>query len=207
MLTIREKIKNALSGKLPGIESHKKMIPKGRSLRPTKGDTKKIKQSSVMMLLYPNENELNVCLIVRPAHMKHHARQIALPGGKMEKHETAIETAFRETQEEIGIQKQEIEILGSLTDIYIEVSHFIIHPFVGWMSSTPQFTIDANEVEEAFHFPLMRYKNVIESVDLETITGKMSVPCIFYKEKIIWGATAMILSEFYDAVDTIPTLS
>jgi 8-oxo-dGTP pyrophosphatase MutT (NUDIX family) len=193
-----ENIKKALSQKLPGSTSHRRMLPVNRELVAGIDDQSRLKHSSVLLLLYPENNELHVCLIKRPAHMKHHAGQIALPGGRIEKDETALETALRETWEEIGITPDQIEILGTLSELYVQVSRFQIHPFVGWLSKKPEFIICENEVEKTISFPLKNMKNAMEEVELKTITGTLKVPCFKFDGEIIWGATAMILSEFYD---------
>ena len=133
--------------------------------------------------------------------MKHHAGQIALPGGRIEIGETALETAFRETWEEIGITPNQIQILGSLSEIYVQVSRFQIHPFVGWLDKKPEFVINKNEVEKTISFPLKLITNSFEEVELETFTGTLKVPCIRFEDEIIWGATAMILSEFFDLLE------
>lgn len=132
--------------------------------------------------------------------MKHHAGQIALPGGRIEKGETALETAFRETWEEIGISRDKIEIIGSLSELYVQVSRFQIKPFVGWLDKTPEFTINKNEVEKTISFPLKLITNAVEEVEINSISGRLKVPCVLFEGEIIWGATAMILSEFYDVL-------
>jgi len=198
MLIDVENIKKALLQTLPGCVSHKKMLPLNRTLNASDEEQKIIKHSSVLLLLYIENQELNACLIKRPSHMKHHAGQIALPGGRIEKGETALETALRETWEEIGITSDQIEILGSLSEIYVQVSRFQIHPFVGWIEKIPQFVINKNEVEKMIYFPLKNMKNSFAEVELETITGTLKVPCFKFEDEIIWGATAMILLEFAD---------
>ena len=198
MFFTSENIKNALLQTLPGPISHSKMLPFNRVLTASPDEIKKIKHSSVLLLLFIENEELNACFIKRPIHMKHHAGQIALPGGRIEEGETALETALRETWEEIGITRGQIEILGSLSEIYVQVSRFQIHPFVGWLDKKPEFIINKNEVERMIFFPLKYFKNTFEEVELESLTGKLTVPCIRFEGEIIWGATAMILSEFYD---------
>ena len=198
MLFHAENIKKALLGNLPGATSHKKMLPPTRVLKAAPQEKIHAKQSSVLLLLYIGTDGLTACLIKRPLHMKHHAGQIALPGGRIEKGETALETALRETFEEIGIEPEEIEILGSLTEFYVEVSQFQIHPFVGWLQNKPQFILNRNEVEKIILFPLTRFKTPFDNVEMKTVSGKLNVPCIKFGGEIIWGATAMILSEFYD---------
>lgn len=196
-------ITSALHGILPGAISHLKMLPPGRVVKAAPSDKNRIKQSSVLLLLFQEKNELMVCLIKRPWHMKHHAGQIALPGGRLELGETALETAFRETFEEIGIPASQINILGSLSDFYVEVSRFQIHPFVGWLNTKPTFKLNKFEVEKTILFPIRKFKTPFNEVILETVSGKLNVPCIQFENEIIWGATAMILSEFSDVLDQI----
>lgn len=201
MKILSQDIIDALNKELPGLIAHQKMLPKYRKLTVPSSDKLQTKKSSVLLLLFPENKRITACLIKRPEHMKHHAGQIALPGGKVEKNETALETALRETREEIGIQTDNIKILGSLSELYVEVSRFLIQPFVGWLDEKPDFEINKNEVDKIVLFPLFNYKDSFENTELETITGKIQVPCIKYKDEIIWGATAMILSEFYDILD------
>jgi hypothetical protein len=78
------------------------------------------------------------------------------------------------------------------------VSLFQIHPFVGWSDKKTEYIINENEVEKTISFPLKNMKNAMEEVELLTITGTLKVPCFKFDGEIIWGATAMILSEFYD---------
>jgi len=196
-----EQIKKALQTELPGAVSHKKMVPPGRKLVVAPEDKPGLKYSSVLLALFEDNSELTGCLIKRPAHMKHHAGQIAMPGGRIEKNEKPEETALRETFEEIGILPETIEIIGTLSDLYVEVSQFIIHPLVGWLKEKPVFSINKNEVERIVLFPLLKFKNKTSEVEVETIYGKLNVPCIRFENEIIWGATAMILSEFYDVFD------
>jgi len=202
MKITRKKIRNALLKQLPGEESHNKMIPPHRDLHPPEKEKSRLKKSSVLLLLFEEEKELKICLIKRPAHMKHHASQVAFPGGRIEKGETALQTAFRETEEEIGITAGKIEILGSLSELYVGVSGFLIHPYVGWLHAEPKFVTCDDEVEKTILFPLLKYQNKIELTELETIAGKLTVPAVHFEGETIWGATLMILSEFYDVMDS-----
>lgn len=199
-------IKKALAGNLRGIESHQKMMPPNRKLRASDADKKRLKASSVLLLLYLEKNELYACLIKRPSTMKYHAGQVAIPGGRIEPGESPLETALRETWEEIGIGPEKIEILGSLSELFVDVSGFLIQPFVGWLKEKPQFKINKSEVEKTILFPLLRFKENLEETELETLSGKLKVPCFHFEGEIIWGATAMILAEFYDAIESGTTL-
>ena len=199
MITV-ENIRKSLLKDLPGETSHMRMLPKNRVLKAAPNEKNRLNHSSVLLLLFPENGIFKICLIKRPMHMKNHAGQIALPGGRIEKGETALETALRETHEEIGIDISNIEILGSLSELYVEVSRFIIHPFVGWLPQKPVFEINLNEVEKIILFPVNRFLTCPDEVELETVKGKLKVPCVQFEDEIIWGATAMILSEFYEIV-------
>ena len=194
----KTEIVSALKEHLPGQSAHSKLLPPGRVLKAAPHDSNRVKDSSVLLLLYEEGDELNVLLIKRPDHMKHHAGQIALPGGRIEAGESPEQTAIRETFEEIGVQVDQIEVLGRLSEFYVEVSRFQIHPVVGWLKSKPVIDMNPNEVEKVLCFPIRKFKPPYDSIELETITGRLDVPCIKYEKEIIWGATAMILSEFYD---------
>ncbi|HOI49668.1 MAG TPA: CoA pyrophosphatase, partial [Prolixibacteraceae bacterium] len=121
--------------------------------------------------------------------------------GKIEKKDAGPrEAAIRETREEIGVLPEQVEILGSLSELYISVTGFLIHPFVGWTPAKPTFQLNHGEVEKLLLFPLLSYlrHQSVETVELDTVTGKLQVPAILFEGEIIWGATAMILSEFAD---------
>jgi len=204
-----DQLKTALAQPLSGEKAQKKMLPKGRSLEVSELDLGQTKESAVLLLLFPENNELQLCLMLRPLHMKHHAGQFCFPGGQFEKSEKeSITVALRETQEEIGIESSEIKILGHLSDIYIHVSKFFIHPVVGFTEKRPNFKINKNEVEQIFTVPLKHFFNqeLINTATISTKLGEIEVPCYKIGEKIIWGATAMIISELTEVISTRITI-
>jgi 8-oxo-dGTP pyrophosphatase MutT (NUDIX family) len=196
-----EHIRKALSGSLRGMESHQKMMPPNRRLQVASGDTRRLKPSSVLLLLFPEGDELFVCLIKRPSNMKHHAGQVAFPGGQIDQGEEALDTALRETWEEIGIPAGQIEVLGALSELFVDVSGFLIKPFVGWTEVKPQFCLNPSEAEKILLFPLLSIRDALAETELETVSGRLKVPCFPFEGEVIWGATAMILSEFYDVLE------
>lgn len=198
-----ENIKKALAGNLRGMESHQRMMPPNRKLKAAADDKSRLKPSSVLLLLFEEAHELFICLIKRPATMKHHAGQVAFPGGRIDPGETSMETALRETWEEIGIAPEKIEVLGSLSELFVDVSGYLIQPFVGWLNEKPSFVLNEAEAEKVILFPLLQFKDNLEETELETVSGKLKVPCFHFEGEIIWGATAMILAEFFDAMDFI----
>ncbi len=194
------KIKEVLQQPLPGEVSHLKMLPASRKLTAELQELENAKHSGVMLLLFTSENELHALLIKRTEQMKHHAGQVAMPGGRVEPGETALQSALRETWEEIGINPASIQILGVLSDLYVQVSRFLIHPFVGWIEDINNLKINKNEVEKIISFPIKKMNAQIDETDIHTVTGTLKVPCFKFDNEIIWGATSMILMEFYDLI-------
>jgi 8-oxo-dGTP pyrophosphatase MutT (NUDIX family) len=133
--------------------------------------------------------------------MKNHAGQIAFPGGQIEpKDKNLMETALRETAEEIGINSGQIEIIGRLSALYVKVSNFCIRPFIGWSQSVPAFRFDTNEVTGIHIIPVddLLDTNTLKSQKVDTSLGASEFPGYMVDDVFIWGATAMILSEFIE---------
>jgi 8-oxo-dGTP pyrophosphatase MutT (NUDIX family) len=194
-------LKEALNGELPGSVAHHKMLPPGRRLKKFEHELSLVKQSSVLLLLFPEDDQIYICLTRRPPTMTYHPGQISFPGGKVEKEDLSAEmTALREAREEVGIDPASIEILGKLSDLYVEVSKFSIQPFLAWAHKKPEFLVNAGEVEELILFPLSEFvanENISET-ELNTVTGPLLIRYYPYNGEIIWGATAMILSELIE---------
>ena len=202
---IKARLIDALKNELPGQKAHRLLLPPGRELNPP-GDISTILQSSVLMLLFPYHGKLNTCLIRRPPAMRHHGGQIAFPGGRYEiSDQNLAQTAMRESFEEIGTDAEKLEILGSLTPLYVQVSNFTINPFVGWSESVPDFKIDAREVEELFILPVeeILHHSKYQVQKVSTIHGIFDAPGFFVDQLFIWGATAMVLSEFNEIYKTL----
>jgi 8-oxo-dGTP pyrophosphatase MutT (NUDIX family) len=194
-------LKETLREALPGQDAHSKMLPPGRRLKTFAEELSSVKQSSVLLLLFPEDDRLYICLTKRQPTMKHHPGQISFPGGKAEAEDVSAEvTALREAREEVGIDPDSVEILGKLSDLYVEVSQFSIQPFLAWTEKRPDFLINSGEVEELILFPLndLIKEEIILETEMETVTGRLSVKYYPYGKEIIWGATAMILSELIE---------
>jgi 8-oxo-dGTP pyrophosphatase MutT (NUDIX family) len=203
--TLRTDLKNSLLGELPGINAHTKMLPPGRRMKTFDQEISTVKMSSVLVLLYPEGNQLYTCLTRRPSTMKHHAGQISFPGGKVEKEDLSAESAaLREAREEIGIDPSSVEILGQLSDLYVEVSRFSIQPFLAWTDQKPDFMVEPREVEELILFPVSDFVDheTIAETEIETFTGMLSIKYYPFNNNIIWGATAMILAELIEILKT-----
>jgi 8-oxo-dGTP pyrophosphatase MutT (NUDIX family) len=193
-------LKKQLGLRLPGTESHLKMLPPGRILK-LPAEQENYYDSAVLLLLFPFQSKVQICLIRRPATMKNHAGQIAFPGGKREKVDTDyVQTALREAHEEIGVDRNSIQIVGQLSTVFVEVSSFLITPIVGWLDEKPDIVIDPSEVDEVILVSLEELSDQKNrcSRELETRTGRLCVPGYEINGSFIWGATAMILSELID---------
>ncbi len=196
-----EFIKN--NNKLFGLNSHIKLAPKknGTPFRTFTPNGKNIRKSAVMILLKPmNLNDFNILLTLRSQNLKSHSGQISFPGGQIEENETPLDAALRETFEEIGTPSKEIEVLASLSELYVPPSNSLIYPFVG-VTNFDDWKINKSEVEEIIEVPfsyLVRKENII-SQERQFFGETIEIPCWdLNKSEVLWGATAMILSELID---------
>lgn len=193
-------LKQALQGDLPGAVAHRRMLPSGRRL-PTETDWLSAKMSSVLLLIFPADGRLFLCLTKRPATMKHHPGQVSFPGGKVEKDDLSAESAaLREAHEEVGIDPESVEIIGKLSDLFVEVSGFSIQPFVAWIDQQPHFQINRTEVEKLIILPisdLVAQEEILEK-SLVMASGEIFIKYYPFGNEIIWGATAMIMAELID---------
>lgn len=99
-------------------------------------------------------DQLRIVLTKRHARLSKHASQISLPGGRKDSGETLVQTAVRETEEEIGVASSQIELLGQLNSVFIPPSDFTVTPFVGWSARRPQFVLSEHEVDQIIEAPI-----------------------------------------------------
>jgi 8-oxo-dGTP pyrophosphatase MutT (NUDIX family) len=205
-----EILQREFSRPLPGKRAQKRMSPSVHFTSSRVPSSQLAKESSVFILLFKGDGHWYIPLIKRPSYKGAHSGQISLPGGKKEPEDIdLLHTAYRETEEEIGIEKDKITHLGTLTKLYIPNSNFNVLPQVGILNATPVFKPDSREVEELIHLPLTQ---LFENSHIHRFTktiNKIEVSAPFYKvdEHQIWGATAMILSEFSALVESSGLLS
>jgi 8-oxo-dGTP pyrophosphatase MutT (NUDIX family) len=196
-----ENLKNELKKDLPGEKAHIKMAP---GIRDYFKPNTKSRKAGVLILLYPKNQELYVAFIRRTEYNGPHSGQISFPGGKTEKVDRdIIDTALRESNEEIGIDPKQVNIFGQLTQLHIPVSNFLVYPVIGRYESTPVFKADPNEVKEVLEIKLKDLLNPNNCTTKEFNYGEISFLAPIYNPNniTIWGATAMILSEFLDIVE------
>lgn len=199
-------VPNIIPIKLPAVEAHLKMAPKERreGLKNLDIDALNARMAGVMMLFYPKEEKTHLVLIVRNTYDGVHSAQIAFPGGKYEKADLNFETtALRETQEEVGITSDKIEIIKNFSPMYIPPSNFLVHPFLGISKEELSFYPDSREVASIIELPLSVFLNdeIIVEAKLSTSYGaNILVPAFTIQNHVVWGATAMILSELREVL-------
>ncbi|UFH31433.1 CoA pyrophosphatase [Chryseobacterium sp. C-71] len=158
------------------------------------------KFAAVNIVLYLRDNEWFFPLIQRTENERdRHSGQISLPGGKREEYDRDFaETAIRETSEEIGLEKPYVRIIREMSPIYIPPSNFYVYPYISYSKRNPEFILQESEAVEVIEFPITSFLNLPDSPEIMSLPGAggKEVPVINFNEYIIWGATAMILSEF-----------
>jgi len=204
-LLLISKVKNITPG---GMPSQFKMAPNERKvLNSFSIKRRNPKKAAVLALFYPNRNnETCFSLILRPNYKGVHARQISFPGGKFEKSDISLKaTALREANEEIGINTKDIRIEKQMTNTFISPSNFLVSPFVGVVNYTPAFTFN-HEVEKVIEVKLLDLLNETSVTSKKISTSYMNnidVPYYKLNDYVVWGATAMMLSEIKDLLKSI----
>lgn len=199
------KLSVALQQPLPGIEAQYKMAHSIRQNDMVPTDT--VKTACVLALLYPKNNEWHIVLIERMSNNKNdkHSGQISFPGGRYEKADgTLLNGALREAEEEVGIDRTMVTPIGALTNLYIPVSNFMVHPFIGFTNDTPKFIAQPTEVKSILEVPFSSFQNP-ENVKLKDLKLTQNillkrVPYFDIQNHVVWGATAMIMSELLEIV-------
>ena len=196
---LREKLK----GELPGESSHLKMIPFERRTKIRFEPQSALpKASSVLLLLYPVQGDAlpGTVLIKRVIDNGVHSGQISFPGGRQDDTDvSAIHTALREAKEEIGLNSSRLEVLGTLSPLYVSPSNYLIQPVVAFSCDPGQLVPNPSEAEYLIHLRLQNLESFRTEVDLEVRGFTLrNVPCFATNGQIIWGATAMILQELID---------
>jgi 8-oxo-dGTP pyrophosphatase MutT (NUDIX family) len=184
---------------LPDADARRRFAP-----RPPRGnwDPSRIpdtaRPAAALLLLYPHADRVHVVLTERHSDLPHHPGQISLPGGRVDPGETLSHTALREAQEEVGVDPSQVRILGSLSSVFVFVSNFTIHPFVGVTTARPSFALAPQEVEALIEVPLDHLRDPARfHWGRRTREGiSMEFPYFDLGDREVWGATAMILGEF-----------
>jgi 8-oxo-dGTP pyrophosphatase MutT (NUDIX family) len=193
-------LKRRLQHPLPGEGAHERMMARVKAMPfeiPANA-----RPSAVLSLLFPKENELHLLLIKRTEDGHAHSGQISFPGGRQEPTDADLRaTALREAQEEVGIMSSDVTVLAPLTHLYIPISNFLVYPFIAYAEKEPAYNLSHDEVARVIEVPV---KDILstERKTIATVTSPADKSFVrkvnayqLIDGSVIWGATAMILSE------------
>ncbi len=197
-MQIFDLLKKRLQKDLPGSKAHFEMVPASRLNNPRKANSKS-KKSAVLLMIYEKIKIPYIVLIIRAKGSNPHSGQISFPGGKYEKFDDSIvDTALREANEEIGVNIDNLKVIGQLTNIYIPVSDFIVYPIVAFHQGKLNLKANKSEVSEILEVPISDFLDA-KNKGLAKVDARgtlIDAPVFNIQNKKIWGATAMILNEF-----------
>lgn len=190
---------------LPGEAAHVEMFPLRARTSEAKKNVSNYRLSAVMAILFEEEQKKKIVLIERQDYDGKHSGQIAFPGGKIETNDASpLAAALRETNEEIGITPENIQCIGQLSEVYIPVSNFLVQPFVGFMEKKPQFNPDPREVKSVItcnvNELLLPESKVITKINASQGVILKDIPAFQLENKIVWGATALMLNEIREVL-------
>lgn len=196
------KIVKVTNMELPGEQIQLEMAPVERlkELKTRAVAMNTARRAGVMVLFYPNQKGVtHLALILRKTYKGVHSAQIGFPGGSEEPEDLDLkQTALRETHEEIGVSEQQIEVLKELTHVYIPPSNFYVHPYLGIANKQPEFILQESEVEDLLEVPIPHFLDdtvLTQRVLTTSYANKIEVPAYMLNGYLVWGATAMMLSE------------
>jgi 8-oxo-dGTP pyrophosphatase MutT (NUDIX family) len=197
---LADKLQYRLSLPLPGREAQLRMAHSERRANMLHYKVPEgARKGAVLILFFEEDFRVKLPLILRSEYKGVHSGQVALPGGKFEEEDVTLQqTALREAEEEIGISRHDVELIGSLTEVYIPPSNFLVHPFIGISQTVPSFIPHETEVKEIFAIDLetLLDDSIVSEKELTLSTGlKVVTPLFSILDYDVWGATAMILSE------------
>lgn len=194
---------------LPGENAHAKMSPPERIEKMRAIDFSQInpKRAAVLMLVYPKDGLAVLALIERNAYKGVHSSQVAFPGGKIERFDASpLYTALRETEEEVGVPREAVNIVCPFSELYIPPSNFKVSPFLGYCTEMPLFIPDPREVAAMVEMPLsvlVDDGNVAMKRMATTYSESIDVPVFNVGAHAVWGATAMMLSELKEVLNAV----
>ncbi|EGV44354.1 CoA pyrophosphatase [Bizionia argentinensis JUB59] len=190
---------------LPAESSQFKMSPPFRDelQEQQKNQLKTAKKAGVVALFYPDDaTETKLVLILRKTYKGVHSAQVGFPGGRVETTDSSImHAAIRECWEEVGVPERQIEILRAMTQVYVPPSNFFVYPFIGISRLTPKFIKQDSEVDAIIEVSLQDFicdSSVVTKTVSTSYSMEVAVPAFQLNDHIVWGATAMMLSEIKD---------
>jgi 8-oxo-dGTP pyrophosphatase MutT (NUDIX family) len=183
---MKEKIRRALA-------SHKKLVI----------IDSRLSDAAVLLPIFEKEGRCHILFTKRTEHLHHHSGQISFPGGgRHDSDKSALQTALRESREEIGLKESDVEVLGELDDAATDSSKFHIVPFVGLIPYPYDFVMDKFEVQEIFSLPIEDLMDKANKKEEMVVYGDKIVKVYTFEldGRVVWGATAWILNGFFEII-------
>lgn len=194
-----EELDRALNAPLPGQEAQAELAPLGRGQTDLKKlDQNGVKKAAVLALFMPLDGKTHLILTERTRYPGVHSGQISFPGGAREPEDHDFKhTALREAHEEVGIDPARVAVKGTVTPLYIPPSNFLVYPYIGTVEFTPQLTREEKEVEQIHSLPwnAFLHPEARKKVPVESRGFHLKAPAFVVSDLVVWGATAMIISE------------
>lgn len=205
-----EELGLVLKGELPGPRAHAKMMPGylDRSM-PDQKTLDAARKAAVCLVLYQKRSNWYSVLIERNTYEGVHSGQMAFPGGRVEEIDKDLdETALRETEEEIGLNREKLSKVGNLSPVFISPSNSLVNPLVVFLNEMPVFKLQKEEVANLVEFPISKLSNpdLMKTTKMKFGKNKdfeLEVPYFDIYGKVVWGATAVMLCEFAELIKRI----
>jgi 8-oxo-dGTP pyrophosphatase MutT (NUDIX family) len=184
--------------RLPGVEAQRRMAPQPRGGWRLGFEPEDARPAAALLLLFPTDGEATMLLTKRASALPQHGGQVSLPGGAVDPGETIEGAALREAEEEVGLARAAVRVIGRLTPLHIPVSGFVLHPVVGYTSARPETAAEAGEVDRIIEVPVAhlldpaRHRRTVRVRD----GIEFDMPYFDIDGDQVWGATAMVLAEF-----------
>lgn len=192
---------------LPGLDAQLRMAPNPRVGWDPLKFPEGARDGAALLLVYPHDDTLQLALTVRGSGLRNHTGQVSLPGGRVDDGETFEQAALREAEEEVGVDPRAVDVVGRLTPLHIPVSGFLLHPVIGFTTMRPAFQRAEWEVARIIEAPISWLSDprvVKREMRTRTVNGQtidVDVPYFDIDGEKVWGATAMVLSEFRALVE------
>lgn len=193
-------LKRRLIDELPGEKAQILMAPRMRpGMEDALSKVSQARQSAVLLYLFPYEDDWRIVLMKRTDCGDAHSGQVSIPGGRLESGEDHTQAALREFEEETGVCVQPGRVVGQLSELYIPTSNFLVRPFVAGATEPPRYQPDPVEVAQIIELP---FATLLDDATVKRgkvrwgVGARLEAPYFDVADHQVWGATAMILSEF-----------
>ncbi len=162
-------------------------------------------KAAVLVALYEHDGELHAVFTRRHSDLRSHAGEISFPGGRRDKGDPdLLSTALRESEEEIGLPREAVDVLGALRPIPTVATNYGVYPFVGLIEAGREWTLSPREVDEVLELRLSelraasnRRRLLHRGIPFRSVVYDVS------EEAVIWGATARIVGDLLARIDPL----